>query len=147
MSQNSRRLYKRIATYSRIYVEEEKSRAYERIYSMEASEVFALADRLRARLSYLVGRPLHPADVIVDTPPRDKDRLETIDVVYPSASGQRHYKLHELSRVVSGIQDDFIAVVKKIRLFAEPTLARELAGVADLEEILLEEILAGEKKR
>lgn len=141
MSQNTRRLYKRVATYSRIYVEPDKQRAYERIYQMQAAEVFGLADRLRARLSYLVGRPLHPADIIVDTPPRDKDRLETIDVVYPNATGQRHYGLHELSRVVSGIGDDFVKVVKKIRLFAEPTLAAELSGVDELETVLSEEIL------
>lgn len=145
MSQNRRRLYKRIATFSRIYVEPDKHRAYERIYGMEAAQVFDLADRLRARLSHLVGRALHPADVIIDTPPRDKDRLETIDVVYPNASGRRHYRLHELSRVVSGIQDDFVQVVKKIRLFAEPSLADELADVADMEAILLEEILKGKR--
>ena len=92
-------------------------------------------------MSYLVGRPLHPADLIIDTPPRDKDKLETIDVVYPNVSGRQHYKLHELSAVVSGIQGDFIQVVKKIRLFAEPRLAAELAAVQDLDAIILSEIL------
>lgn len=144
---NRRRLYKRVATFSRIYVEDEKQLAYERIYQMGAHEVFELGDRLRARLSYLVGRPLHPADLIIDTPPRDKDKLETIDVVYPNARGQRHYGLHELSRVVSGIQDDFVQVVKKIRLFAEPTLAAELHGVESLDTLLLEEILRTGKSR
>lgn len=138
---NRRRLYKRIATYSRAYVEPDKHRAYETIYGMQAGEVFDLADRLRARLGHLVGRPLHPADIIIDTPPRDKDKLETIDVVYPHVSGRRHYQLHELSRVVSGIQDDFVQVVKKIRLFAEPSLAAQLAGHDNVEAILLDEIL------
>lgn len=141
MSNNTRRLYKRVATYSRIYAEPDKHRAYEQIYAMSATEVFSLADRLRGTLSYLVGRPLHPADLIIDTPPRDKDKLETIDVVYPNVSGRQHYKLHELSAVVSGIQGDFIKVVKKIRLFAEPRLAAELAAVQDLDAIILSEIL------
>lgn len=141
ISNNTRRLYKRVATFSRIYAEPAKHRAYERIYEMDAADVFALTDRLRGRLSSLVGRPLHPADLIVDTPPRDKDKLETIDVVYPNVSGRQHYKLHELSAVVSGIQGDFIKVVKKIRLFAEPRLAAELGELEDLDTLILQEIL------
>lgn len=141
MTGNRRRLYKRLATFSRVYSEEQKQEAYERIYQMDAPALYSLIDRLRARLSSLVGRSLHPADIIIDTPPRDKDKLETIEVVYPGASGQQYYQLHELSRVVAGIQDDFIMVVKKIRVFVEPQLAGELAGQEDVEELLLEEIL------
>ncbi|MFW5966434.1 MAG: HD domain-containing protein [Persicimonas sp.] len=141
---NQRRLYKRVATFSRVYSEERKRRAYERIYEMQAPDLYALIDRMRARLSSLVGRSLHPADVIIDTPPRDKDELETVQIVYPEASGKRYYPLHELSRVVAGIQDDFVMVVKKIRIFVEPRLAAELAEIQseEVDELLLEEILA-----
>ena len=143
MTGNRRRLYKRIATFSRIYGEQDQHRAYETIYEMTATELFGLSDRLRVRLSGLVGRPLHPADLIIDTPPRDKDRMETIDVVLASNNGQpRQMGLHEISRVVSGIQDDFVKVVKKIRVFAEPTLAAELADHDGVSDALLEEILA-----
>ncbi len=142
MTGNRRRLYKRVATFSRVYSEERKQKAYERIYNMDAPALYSLIDRLRARLSSLVERSLHPADIIIDTPPRDKDKLETIEVVYPGASGQQYYQLHELSRVVAGIQDDFIMVVKKIRVFVEPQLARELAAHEDVEELLLQEILS-----
>jgi uncharacterized protein len=136
-----RRLYKRIATFSRAYVETSKQRAYERIYAMDRAPLFDLTSRLTARLSALVGRPLHPADLIIDIPPRDKDRLETIDVVFPEVSGQRHYRLHELSRIVAGIQEDFVGVVKKIRIFATPQLADELRTRTDVEGALLTEIL------
>lgn len=138
---NERRLYKRVATFSRVYSEADKRKAYMRIYEMDAAAVYDLVDRLRVRLSSVVGRSLHPADLIIDTPPRDKDRLETIDVVYPDARGQRHYPLHELSRIVAGVQDDFMMVVKKIRLFAEPRLARELARYPDIQDFILDEIL------
>ncbi len=138
---NRRRLYKRLATFSRVYTEERKQEAYERIYHMDAPDLYGLVDRLRVRLSSMVGRSLHPADIVIDTPPRDKDKLETVEVVYPGASGQQHYPLHELSRVVAGIQDDFIMVVKKIRIFIEPQLAAELDGRDGVEEVLLEEIL------
>lgn len=138
---HQRRLFKRILTLSRVWAEPAKQQAYEKIYQMRAAQLYDLADRLRARLSALVGRSLHPADVIIDTPPRDKDKLETIEVVYPGASGRQHYPLHELSRVVAGVQDDFISVVKKIRIFVEPSLARDLADQTDVEELILDEIL------
>ncbi|MFP4597604.1 MAG: HD domain-containing protein [Persicimonas sp.] len=138
---NRRRLYKRLATFSRVYTEERKQQAYERIYHMDAPALYGLVDRLRVRLSSMVGRSLHPADIVIDTPPRDKDKLETVEIVYPGASGQQHYPLHELSRVVAGIQDDFVMVVKKIRVFIEPQLAAELDGRDGVEEVLLEEIL------
>ncbi|AWV88090.1 HD domain-containing protein [Bradymonas sediminis] len=148
LTHNRRRLYKRIATFSRVYSEERKQEAYARIYEMDAPDVYALNDRLRVRLSARVGRPLHPADIIIDTPPRDKDKLETIEVVYPGASGRTHYPLHELSRVVAGIQDDFMMVVKKIRIFVEPSVAADLQKEArsdceksPVDELLLDEIL------
>ncbi len=136
-----RQLFKRIATYSRAYVEAEKRHAYNRIYHMDRSTLFDLTSRLTARLGSAIGQSLHPASLIIDIPPRDKDEPETIDVVYPRASGQRFYALHELSRVVAGIHDDFISVVKKIRVFARPDLAARLRRLDELEDILLEEIL------
>lgn len=139
---NQRRLFKRLSTYSRAYVEIEKRQAYERIYNMDRAALFDLTSRLTARLSSALGQPIHPASLIIDIPPRDKDELETMDVVYPNVSGQRHYALHELSRVVAGIQDDFISVVKKIRIFAHPEIAHHLHQIDDLESILLAEILA-----
>lgn len=147
LTQHRRHLYKRIATFSRVYAEARKQEAYARIYQMDAPQIYALTDRIRVRLSARVGRPLHPADILIDTPPRDKDRLETIEIVYPDASGRRHYPLHELSRVVAGIQDDFMMVVKKIRVFVEPGLAADLAQSAPtgdqtpVDELLLDEIL------
>jgi len=137
-----RDLYKRILTLSRAYAEEDKQEAYETIYQMDASALFSLTDRIRARLSSVVDRSLHPADVIIDTPPRDKDELEPIEIVYPDARGRRHYPLHDLSRIVAGIQDDFVTVVKKIRMFVEPTLARQLREHDEgIEEIILREVL------
>lgn len=138
----TRDLYKRVATYSRAYVEKEKKQAFEIIYQMNRSQLSDLTARLRVRLGYALGLPLHPASLIIDIPPRDKDKLETIDVVYPFAYGERTYKLHHLSSVVAGIQGDFIAVVKKIRIFARPDLANSLAELDDLSALLLDEILA-----
>lgn len=136
-----RQLFKRIATYSRAYIEVEKQRAYQKIYQMDRASLSDLTARLTARLGNVIGQPLHPAALIIDIPPRDKDTLETIQVVYPAARGQRFYQLHELSRVIAGIQDDFIAVVKKIRIFAHHEIADSLRRLPDLESLLLAEIL------
>jgi HD superfamily phosphohydrolase len=137
-----RSLHKRILTLSRAYHEERKREAYEAIYEMDADTLYDLTDRIRVKLSSVLGRSLHPSSVIIDTPPRDKDDLETVDIVYPDARGRQHYPLHELSRLVAGIQDDFVTVVKKIRVFVEPSLAADVrASDAAVEEMLLEEIL------
>lgn len=138
----NRALYKRVLTLSRVYLEEDKQQAYDRIYQMNHTELYGLTDRLRVALSSALGQPLHPAALIFDTPPRDKDRLESIELVYPSARGQRHYPLHQLSRIVSGVQNDFVRVVKKIRLFAEPSLAQRLQELPQAEDIIMREILA-----
>jgi HD superfamily phosphohydrolase len=136
-----RALYKRVSTFSRAYVEEDKRQAYDVIYAMDAESLYALTDRLRVAYSSALGTPLHPADLIIDTPPRDKDRIETIDVLYPGDPDPRVYPLHKLSRVVEGVASDFVRVVKKIRLFAAPHIAERLRAHPDAERILLEEIL------
>lgn len=138
----NRSLYKRVLTLSRVYLEEDKQSAYDRIYHMSHGELFGLVDRLRVALSSALGHPLHPASLIFDTPPRDKDKLESIELIYPNARGQRHYPLHQLSRIVSGVQHDFIRVVKKIRLFAEPAIARRIKALPEAEDIIMGEILA-----
>ena len=138
----NRSLYKRVLTLSRVYLEDDKQRAYDRIYHMDHGELYGLVDRLRVTLSSALGHPLHPASLIFDTPPRDKDKLESIELIYPNARGQRHYPLHQLSRIVAGVQHDFIRVVKKIRLFAEPSIAARIKALPEAEDIIMGEILA-----
>ena len=138
----NRSLYKRVLTLSRVYLEEDKQSAYDRIYHMDHGELFGLVDRLRVALSSALGHPLHPASLIFDTPPRDKDKLESIELIYPNARGQRHYPLHQLSRIVAGVQHDFVRVVKKIRLFAEPAIAQRIKALPEAEDIIMGEILA-----
>ncbi len=137
-----RSLYKRVLTLSQVYTEEDKQRAYEIVYQLDAPQVYELVDRLRISLSSALGHPLHPAALILDTPPRDKDKLESIEIVFPDANGQRHYPLHQLSRIVAGVQHDFIRVVKKIRLFAAPDIARRIKDLPHAHQLILDEILA-----
>ncbi|MFT7625135.1 MAG: HD superfamily phosphohydrolase [Myxococcota bacterium] len=119
----NRRLYKRVATFSRAYVEPEKQEAYSRLYAMDTDNLAATTERIASALSQLLGQSVAPADVLIDTPPRDKDHPETLDVRYDGVRGQSSYPLHELSRIVAGVHSDFVAVVKKIRVFVAPELA------------------------
>jgi ribonuclease R len=78
-------------------------------------------------------------DVVVDTPPRDKDSLEDIEVVYPRLAGFRRRRLTEVSGVVRGIERDFLRVVKKTRVFVAPHCAELLrARQSETEDLLVE---------
>lgn len=138
-----RRLHKRIATFSRVYAEDDKQRAYDRLYGMDAEAAADMVDRVRGRIERLLGHPVHPSAVLIDIPPRDKDRLESIPVRFPSVRGRAQYPLHELSGIVAGVAGDFVRVVKKIRVYCAGPVAAELTGRSlQLEEALLDEVLA-----
>jgi len=143
---HQRQLYKRVMTLSRAYLEDEKRRAYEIIYTLNSHGLSALTARLHKRIGDHLNHQLPKASLIIDTPPRDKDKLETVELLYPHAQGQRYYPLHQLSRIVAGIQDDFTTIVKKIRIFAAPELAQRIATAQPkLQELILDEILATPK--
>ena len=136
-----RALHKRIATYSRAYAEPEKRAAYERLYAMDGEALDAVTWQMSAALASLTGHRVFPGDVLVDTPPRDKDHPETVDVRYAGVRGRTSYPLHELSRIVAGVHADFVQVVKKIRVFVAPTLAAAArARQHEAEEALLSAI-------
>jgi len=142
MTGDRRRLHKRVATYSRVYAESEKREAYERLYALDGAGLDRVTTRLRTHLAEVTGCELEHGDVLVDTPPRDKDHHETVDVCYPNVRGQGAYPLHELSHIVAGVHHDFVRVVKKIRVFVCPELAtavRQQQGRA--EEAMMKAIL------
>lgn len=128
MCGDRRRLHKRVATYSRVYAEPEKRAAYEHLYGLDGPGLDAAVDRIGVALARLAGAPIGAGDVLVDTPPRDKDHPESVEVRYEGVRGRRFYPLRELSRVVAGVHEDFVQVVKKIRVFVHPSLAQALSG-------------------
>lgn len=142
-----RQLHKRILTLSRVVPDNRHATAYERIYALDRPAFLALETTLRNAVSQWAGTELHEDDLFIDTPPRDKDRIETVDVVYDTPQGPRSYRLEEQSKVVQGIATDFIKVVKKIRVFVAPHVRDRLTGNMPsdaLRELLLERILAFE---
>lgn len=129
----ARRLHKRLVTYSRAYAEADKRAAYDRLYLASSDELAVLHARAAAVLAGATGTSLGPADLLIDTPPRDKDQLEPIEIVYgDGVSGKRVYRLDELSSVVPGVSQDFVKVVKKIRLFVSPRVHAALAHAPPL---------------
>lgn len=138
----TRRLYKRLLSLSLAHRDQRFRVAYEKVLNLCRTEVHQLEEALRERLSKNLGRELHPADLIVDTPPPGKHRTEELDVVF--AGKDTTAKLSDLSETAKGIGVDFVRTVTKIRVFVEPEAAaalRERHGHLTLAEQLLDTIL------
>jgi len=144
MSVGHRRLYKRLVTWSRVYDEPSAQEAYERLYALDEAGCDDLLGRLRDRLSRF-GKSLGPHDLILDIPPRDKDRMPDLQVHRRNAHGGTGSwtQLSDCSHIVKGIGADFVNVVKKIRLFVDPGAAATLAPQrAAVEAAITEQVLA-----
>jgi HD superfamily phosphohydrolase len=115
-----RRFYKRVLALNRVFDDLRHHNAYERIYHLNPSDLATLRAEIAETLSSLLNREVMLDDIIIDTPPRDKDRIETVEVVHGSGAHRSGMPLEQLSKVVQGIATDFIKVVKKIRIFVAP---------------------------
>lgn len=139
LSPNTRGLFKRVLTVSRQIESSRRHQAYERVYEMDSQGVAALAGRLRYRLAEVCDRPIADHELLIDTPPRDKDRMDSVEVVLSDGDA---VPLQDMSSVVGGIAVDFIKVVKKIRVFVHPAVRDALTRPPrEVEQLLLEEIL------
>jgi HD superfamily phosphohydrolase len=120
-------LYKRVLTVSRLFEDEpEDTGAWARLMALDSHGLRATTATMRASLADALGLRLGPGELILDTPPRDKDRLEDVEVVFPALAGHRRRRLTEVSGVVQAISQDFLRVVKKIRVFVSPEWAAPL---------------------
>ena len=120
MTGGRRRFYKRVLALNRVFDDIRHHNAYERVYHLDRDAVVALREELAATISRAVGCRATLNDVIIDTPPRDKDRVESVKVVYADGGTETERRLDEVSKVVQGIGTDFMKVVKKIRIFVSP---------------------------
>lgn len=144
-----RSLYKRVLTLSRVYEDVRSRSAYERIYLLDAANRELLTRTLAAVLARFAGASVSSSELIIDTPPRDKDRIETVEVVYQVDGRARSYPLEDISKVVQGIATDFVKVVKKIRVFVHPrirALIDEKNRSDELREVLVDAILGFEPR-
>jgi len=143
LASDRRRPYKRVITWSRVYGDPQKRQAYEQLHTMDASKVANLLTLLRERFT-TNARPLPDGALLLDIPPRDKDSIPDVEVYRPRApAGTDAYaSLLKTSRIVSGIGEDFIAVVKKIRLFVHPDHAARLKEHTDETERVVHEAIS-----
>ena len=142
MSPN-RQIFKRIVTYSRSYSEDWKKSAYEVLYQADATTLVRIREKCAHALSDVLGCTVHLDDLLIDTPPRDKDHHESISIQFENVVGRTSYPLHELSQIVSGVHDDFVAVVKKIRIFVAPDVASKVRKAQHRAEIELAQAILG----
>ena len=120
MTGGRRRFYKRLLALNRVFDDLRHHNAYERIYHLDRNELAQLRAEIAEALARLCDTPVSMDDVIIDTPPRDKDRIETVQVVHDEGGRRTQMPLELVSKVVQGIATDFVKVVKKIRIFVAP---------------------------
>lgn len=143
LTPGSRSIYKRVLTLSRAWDDTLVQQAYERIYHLDDTQHRALHAELCALLERLSGERVAPWEVLIDTPPRDKDHLETVDIIGVIDGREVATPLQEQSQIVRGIAGDFVKVVKKIRVFVHPRLRAALStvGEARLRSALIDEVV------
>ena len=76
-------------------------------------------------------------DLIIDAPPAHKEVEFKVDIFHPKEGAYR--PLSQVSPVVAALaKTQFDDYVKRVRVFAEPTLARELSGRSEFTAWLTE---------
>lgn len=140
LTRGQRRMYKRVLTLTLAYADPSLRTAYDRIYILERAELDGLRRALCSVIEAIIGRRLELWELLIDTPPRDKDHVEPIDVVRDGVIEP----LAERSQIVRGIASDFVKVVKKIRVFVAPEVRASIDAQVPrrmLERRLIETIL------
>jgi HD superfamily phosphohydrolase len=87
--------------------------------------------RLAADLGREIGQPLSAADILIDAPPGDREVEFQVDIFFPKENAYRPLcEVSPVVRALAGTQfDDY---VKRVRIFAHPRCARQLAAIDDL---------------
>jgi HD superfamily phosphohydrolase len=123
---HARRIYKRAAEFSELQSPE----VYRRIARRPYAELVDLAQRLAARVSIRLGRPVEPTDVLLDSPPPHREIEFAIEVFFPKPNLYR--PLREVSPVVDALaRTQFDDYVKRVRIFVTRELRMAIpdAGV------------------
>ena len=135
-----RRLFKRAASFDALHQPEIHRLLAGRPYADTA----AVSARLAAALSARLGLRLDAASLLVDAPPAEREvefRLQVRERT-PSRGAEgtlRWRRLEDLSPVVRSLaHEQFDDLVKRVRIFAEPTVAEAVAGCPDLERHVLD---------
>lgn len=118
-----RRLHKRVVEFSLYQTPE----LYRSLAGRPYSELIGVGSRVLDTAERWLGRSLNPTDLLIDAPPIHKEVEFKVDIFHPKEGVYR--PLSQVSPVVAALaRTQFDDYVKRVRVFAEPKLARELTG-------------------
>jgi HD superfamily phosphohydrolase len=125
-----RRLYKRVAQYSPL----DSPAVFRQLARRPYPWLAACAQQLAVEASTALGRVVAPHEILLDAPPVEREVDFNIGV-YFAKTGQ-YRPLGEISPVVRALGSQFDDYVKRVRVFAHPRVAEELAGYERFDELL-----------
>ena len=118
-----RRLHKRVLELSLYQTPD----LYRRIAGRPYADLLNVARRLTERIGRELSCEIHATDLLIDAPPLHKEVEFNVDIYHPKE--RRYHPLGQVSPIVNALaRTQFDDYVKRVRLFAEPTLAPKLAG-------------------
>lgn len=131
----TRKLYKRLAQFSHF----DDERIYGRIARKPYAWLVQCSDRLAEIVSQELGKPVPSDHILIDAPPVGLEVEFNVQV--QESRVDKYRPLGDVSPVVKALaQRQFDDFVKRVRIFAHPSLAESLAANAHLEAMLTEAI-------
>ena len=127
----SRRLYKRVSEYNY----RENRELYDRMARQPYATLVAWSEELARRLSHHLCRRVAPHEILLDAPPMQLEVQFQVEVFFAREGCYRQLK--DVSPVVETLaQQQFDDYVKRVRVFAHPTIAKEIDAKGNFNEIL-----------
>jgi HD superfamily phosphohydrolase len=124
-------LHKRVTEYS-LYQSPE---IYRRLAGRPFAFLVACANRLAERLGTELNESLVATDLLIDAPPPHREIEFNVEIFFPKEDVYR--PLHDVSPVVKTLaREQFDDYVKRVRIFAHPRCAKQIAGISNFDEIL-----------
>ncbi len=131
----SRRLYKRLAEYSIFHDRD----IYTRLARKPYPYLIACAERFADLASPHLGRRISPHEVLFDAPPVSREVEFNVEVHDTKTDCYR--RLGDVSPVVRALAErQFDDYVKRVRIFAHPSIVEDLREMSDLNRIVSDAI-------
>ena len=130
-----RRLHKRVLELSLYQTPD----LYRQIAGRPYADLLNVAKRLSERVARELSCHVESTDLLIDAPPLHKEVEFKVDIYHPKE--RRYHPLSHVSPVVNALaRTQFDDYVKRVRLFAEPTLAKQLSGRRDFVDWLTDAV-------
>ena len=108
---------------------------YRRLAGRPFAFLVACAKRLAERLGTELNESLVATDLLIDAPPPHREIEFNVEIFFPKEDVYR--PLHDVSPVVKTLaREQFDDYVKRVRIFAHPRCAKQIAGISNFDEIL-----------